>query len=67
MYVCICQQVTDSEIKHAVIQGATRMRDLHCQLGVGACCGKCCKLAKEILEETVAEQQLIDYSMVNFG
>lgn len=51
MYVCICRQVTDRDIRQAVAQGASRMRDLREQLGVSAQCGKCAGCAREVLEE----------------
>ena len=54
MYVCICQQVTDRDIHHAVAQGACRMRDLREQLGVSSQCGKCAGCAKAVLQEARA-------------
>jgi bacterioferritin-associated ferredoxin len=51
MYVCICQQVTDSDIHQAVAQGASRMRDLREQLGVSSQCGKCAGCAKAVLQK----------------
>jgi bacterioferritin-associated ferredoxin len=51
MYVCICQQVTDRDIRHAVAQGACRMRDLREQLGVSSQCGKCADCAKAVLQQ----------------
>jgi bacterioferritin-associated ferredoxin len=50
MYVCICQQVTDREIKQAIENGACTIRDLKEQLGVATQCGKCCECACDILK-----------------
>jgi len=50
MYVCICQNVTDREIKQAIEQGAATIRDLKEQLGVGTNCGRCCECACDILK-----------------
>jgi len=36
MYVCICQAVTDSQIRHAAQAGATTLKDLRRDLGVTA-------------------------------
>lgn len=51
MYVCICRQVTDRDIRDAVAQGACRMRDLREQLGVSMQCGKCANCAHAVLKE----------------
>lgn len=56
MYVCICNQVTDREIRAAVYAGASRLRDIQQELGVAAQCGKCGQMAKCILKETLAER-----------
>ena len=57
MYVCICNQVTDHEIREAVHAGASRLRDIQRNLGVATQCGKCGEMAKCILKETLAERQ----------
>jgi bacterioferritin-associated ferredoxin len=56
MYVCICNAVTDKEIRQAVRLGATTMRDLRDGLGVAANCGKCTSCAKGLLREELACQ-----------
>ena len=53
MYICICNQITDHQIRDAVSCGATRMRDLQRDLGVASQCGKCCQAAKSVLEQAV--------------
>ncbi len=55
MYVCICNQVTDREIREAVYAGASRLCDIQQELGVATQCGKCGQMAKCILNETLAE------------
>ncbi|KZE33220.1 bacterioferritin-associated ferredoxin [Crenobacter luteus] len=59
MYVCLCNAVTDRQIRQAVEQGATRMRDLNLELGVAADCGKCACCAKQILQDSLAEQRMM--------
>jgi bacterioferritin-associated ferredoxin len=54
MYVCICRQVTDRDIRQAVSHGACHMRDLREQLGVSTQCGKCAGCARDILKEARA-------------
>lgn len=55
MYVCLCAQVTDSDIRQAVREGCCSVRDLRDRLGVAAGCGKCAEMAQELIKETLAE------------
>ncbi len=47
--ICICKAVSDRHIRSAVKGGATSLRDLTRELGVGTCCGKCVREARETL------------------
>jgi bacterioferritin-associated ferredoxin len=49
MIVCVCKAVSDRQIRAAVRDGATSLRDLTRDLGVGTCCGKCLPEAKSAL------------------
>ncbi len=51
MYVCICNAITDKQIRQAAFRGATTVMDLTDELGVAACCGSCHESAAEILAE----------------
>ena len=51
MYICICEQVTDRQIKNAIENGATSMCKLRKELGVASQCGKCGRCAKAMLDE----------------
>lgn len=51
MYVCICNAVTDKQIRLAVREGCGSMRELRMELGVAACCGKCAVTAQTVLRE----------------
>jgi bacterioferritin-associated ferredoxin len=55
MYVCLCNAVTDSQIRRAVEEGATRMCDLRAELGVAADCGKCACCANQLRKETLQQ------------
>ncbi|MEY3220786.1 MAG: hypothetical protein RIT27_2143 [Pseudomonadota bacterium] len=56
MYVCICQGVTDRQIRDAVCAGnCTSMRQLCQQLGVIEQCGRCGKETHQILRNTLTE------------
>ena len=62
MYVCICKGITDTQIRAAIEDGASSLRDVRNSLGVASQCGKCGSLTREILRESVVdsgeEQQL---------
>jgi bacterioferritin-associated ferredoxin len=63
MYVCICKGITDTQIRAAVQDGASSIRDVRNTLGVASQCGKCGILAREIVRESLdslpgAEQEL---------
>ena len=53
MYVCICKGITDTQIRAAVEDGASSMRDVRKTLGVASQCGKCSILTREILRESL--------------
>jgi bacterioferritin-associated ferredoxin len=49
MIVCVCNNISDREIRQAVDLGISSMAELHRELGVGTCCGKCVIYAREVL------------------
>lgn len=55
MYVCICQAVSDGEVREAVGTGACSMHELSDQLGVGQCCGRCRPHVEALLQETLIQ------------
>jgi bacterioferritin-associated ferredoxin len=59
MYVCLCNSVTDREIRSAVREGVCSMRELRAQLGVASNCGKCAQCACDILNETLEDSTTI--------
>lgn len=54
MYVCICQGITDKQIKAAVSEGATSLEDLRTRLSVANCCGQCSQVAQQIINDSLA-------------
>jgi bacterioferritin-associated ferredoxin len=54
MYVCLCNAVTEREIRQVVELGARSLRELSECLGVATGCGKCSPCAKAILSEELA-------------
>ncbi|MFT6092812.1 MAG: bacterioferritin-associated ferredoxin [Pseudohongiellaceae bacterium] len=51
MYVCICRQVTDNQIRDLCREGVSNLTDITAKLGVASECGKCGKLASSIVKE----------------
>jgi bacterioferritin-associated ferredoxin len=52
MYICICNSVTDSEIRKAVQDGADSFAELSFRTGCGTQCGGCVAEARRILAES---------------
>ncbi|PID55169.1 MAG: (2Fe-2S)-binding protein [Gammaproteobacteria bacterium] len=55
MYICICQGVTDHQIRAAVQDGAQSLREVREQLHVARQCGKCGLAAQRVVHDTLAE------------
>ncbi|MFT2112541.1 bacterioferritin-associated ferredoxin [Marinomonas sp. 2405UD68-3] len=58
MYICICNAVTDRQIKNALDEGAKTMSDLNKSLSVGSCCGKCVRSTRDIMKQHYLEQKV---------
>jgi len=56
MYVCVCNAVTDRDIRHAADQGVTTLEQLSTQLKVATCCGSCENCARRVLNQALDEQ-----------
>lgn len=51
MIVCVCNNISDREIRQAVDLGLSTMAELRSDLGVATCCGKCASCAKQVLAD----------------
>ena len=51
MYVCVCNAITDKQIRAAAEAGTTDLWRLQAELGVATNCGSCSDVASEILAE----------------
>jgi bacterioferritin-associated ferredoxin len=49
MYICICNGITEREIRGAVELGCHSIDDLRRDLGLAGCCGKCEPEARKII------------------
>lgn len=63
MIICICNNVSERDIRQAVRSGVTTINGLRDELGVSACCGKCRSCAKKVLHEAQSENESMAFSM----
>ena len=49
MYICVCNAITERQVRESVAAGATTLADLQFELGVATCCGCCAETAQEYL------------------
>jgi len=54
MIVCVCNAISDSEIKEWVALGGESLEQLESDLGLGTCCGKCRDCAHELVSTEVS-------------
>ncbi|MGY1458757.1 MULTISPECIES: (2Fe-2S)-binding protein [unclassified Luteimonas] len=59
MYVCVCNGVTDHEIRQAAAAGCGSMTELTMRTGCGASCGSCVGTAVGLLEEETAARKVL--------
>lgn len=58
MLVCICNRISDRDIRSAIHEGASGLSDVKAGLGVGSCCGQCIPFAEDLVNETVSQLQI---------
>ncbi|MEM0955500.1 MAG: bacterioferritin-associated ferredoxin [Pseudomonadota bacterium] len=65
MYVCVCKGITDTQIRAAVEDGASSLRDVRTTLGVASQCGKCGVLTRQIVRESLMDnnEELLFYAV----
>ena len=56
MYVCICNRVTDRQLRQAVQQGAHSLVALQRELALGTGCGSCLSTAQQLLSDNLQQQ-----------
>lgn len=57
MYVCLCNNITDRQIRSAAETGASSLADLSHRFGLATRCGSCAAMAQEVLETHLADRQ----------
>lgn len=50
VYVCLCNGITEADIREAAAGGCGSMPELTMRTGCGASCGSCVEMASELLE-----------------
>ncbi|WP_018410707.1 (2Fe-2S)-binding protein [Methyloversatilis thermotolerans] len=60
MYICLCEPVTERDIKTAVQErGCRTVRDIAGELGCCRDCGRCVRAAKEVIEAARTEGKVL--------
>lgn len=49
MYVCVCNAITETQVRASVEAGAVTLEDLQLDTGVATCCGTCAEAAGSYL------------------
>ncbi len=57
MYICLCKNITDKQIKQCVSNGASSLNDVRKELGVATQCCKCLPEARSVVDEALLSQQ----------
>jgi len=55
MYICMCNAVTDSDIRRAAADGVTSFAELQARTGCSDCCGCCEQEARASLGKALGQ------------
>ena len=55
MYICLCNGLTDGQVKQAIATGASRPREVYAACQCGAQCGGCTRTILGLIRETAME------------
>ena len=58
MYVCVCNGVTDHQVREVAAAGCRTLSELTMRTGCGATCGSCLEMAQRLLDEAQAVREL---------
>jgi bacterioferritin-associated ferredoxin len=59
MYICLCNAVTEGQLRECAQGGACSFDDLAAALGVGSGCGRCRDCAAQVLAEVQQSEAII--------
>lgn len=57
MYVCICNGVTDHQIREVAEAGCSSVSEMTMRTGAGASCGSCLNLLAEMIDDVQAARR----------
>ena len=57
MYVCLCNAVSDKQIKKAISDGASSVEEIQQVSNVGKNCGSCIYAVQEMLDREVGDKK----------
>jgi bacterioferritin-associated ferredoxin len=57
MFVCICNAISDRQIRAAVDHGAASLAEVQCKLPVANCCGHCEDTARQVVDEHLLDRR----------
>jgi len=60
MYVCICRQITENQIRDLCREGAASLTDIRARAGIASDCGRCGKLAQTIVQECAKTTEFVN-------
>ena len=66
MFVCICNAITERQIREYAAAGVTTLEELRMRSGCSDCCGQCSDEAEAILGAAVSHSQLPKISIPVF-
>nr|WP_049620794.1 (2Fe-2S)-binding protein [Frateuria defendens] len=55
MYICLCNAVTDHDIRRAAAEGVRSFGELQARTGCSDCCGTCESAARACLDQAMAQ------------
>lgn len=55
MYICMCNAVTDGDIRRAAAEGVHQFAELQARTGCSDCCGCCEQEARATLDKAVQQ------------
>ena len=56
MIVCVCNRITESEVREAAAKGARSPEAAYAKLGCEVQCGCCLDYAQEIIDEQIGKR-----------
>lgn len=64
MYICLCNAVTDHDIRREAADGVQSFSELQARTGCSDCCGCCEQMARATLAKAVEHQKVIHWPTV---